>query len=51
MSFAVKSTYLLALIDAVPGLAEKLPATLTEDRPFVDVVERVQPSTFQVIAR
>jgi TPR repeat protein len=51
VNYAVKSTYVLSLTEAVRGLAEKLPAPRTVNLRFEDAVAAAERATVLVIVR
>jgi S1-C subfamily serine protease len=49
VNYAVKSSYLMSFLEAVPAVAEKLKEPNTKDRNFEDVVNTVEQSTVLVL--
>lgn len=50
VNYAVKSTYLLRLMEWIPGLEKGRPEQRTQKRAFEDVVGEVQVSTVRILA-
>ena len=49
VNYAIKSSYLLGLLESVPGLLEKLKPVRTQDAKFSEVVQLVEQSTVFII--
>ena len=49
VNYAVKSSYLLSLLESVPEVAAKLKEPVTQVRKFEDVVKAVEQATVLVL--
>ena len=49
VNYAVKSSYLLSFLEAIPAVAEKLKEPNTKDRKFEDVVKDVERAAVLVL--
>ncbi len=49
VNYAIKSSFLLALLESVPEIAAKATAPFTKERNFEDVVKSVQDASVLVL--
>lgn len=50
VNYAVKSTYVHALLDTLPDIAAKLPPPMTKNMPVEDIVKKIEKSIVMVLA-
>lgn len=50
VNYAVKSSFLLSLLESVPGLADRLKPPRTDKRSFEDVVREAEQATVLILA-